>query len=184
MKKEISISEIGEYSLEELSSSIYSNPIYKTKISNLSRWDILNIFRERSFNDICLKILTIELEKSKIEPLTKETFDNWKFKNELIRELLIFPSSKRRIRVVKSDPSSHKRIISFIQKFKYIIKNEIPECLVKEFEKIVPEEINWDLEDDAFVRECIGQDTASHYNGASGILFTLKKRNESWCQNN
>lgn len=84
MKKEINISEIGEYSLEELSSSIYSNPIYKTKISNLSRWDILNIFRERSFNNICLKILTIELGKSKIEPLTKETFDNWKFKNELI----------------------------------------------------------------------------------------------------
>lgn len=88
--------------------------------------------------------------------------------------MLIFPSSKRRIRVVKSDPRSHKRIINFIHKFKYIIKNEIPECLLKEFEKIVPEEIIWDLEDDAFVRECIGQDTASHYNGASGILFTLK----------
>lgn len=176
---QIKVEKIKSYSFEELTSSKYTSPQFAEKLDTFSNWDLLDMFRKRHFDDILLKILSIELEKGYILLLkTKEDLQGNQFLIETIRELLIFPANSYQINILKGDPKSYHRIANFISKNDFVTR-QIPKVLMDYFLSLEVGEIQWQNEDRAYMEECRIENSASAYNGGSGKLALIQRAIEN-----
>ena len=174
-RKQIQLEAIRNYSFEELTNTTYTNPDYSKKLSLFSNWELLNLFRKRTFADILLKLLSLELEEGiSSPPKTNAEIERNQFLTETIRELLIFPSDKSRISVLVSDPKSFQRIKRFIEN-NNMVHWQVPRVLIDYFLNLETEEIYWGAFDKKYMNECRFQGSASSYNAGSRKLALIQR---------
>ena len=177
--QEIKVEEIKNYSFEELLNANYSNPDYKRKLKEYSDYELLGVFRKRSFPGILLKIFSLDLEQGlSIPPRRNEEVVRNGFLIEAFREVMIFPANPNQVRILKSDPASYRRIVKFMEKNSFT-RQQVPEVLMRYFLNLNIGEIHWQESDEQFMQHCRGEASASSYNAGAGRLALLQRAIEN-----